>query len=217
MQGTWGPSQANQDARLECLTKINRVQIHQLSLVYVAEQDRILARVNTTAGEELRLWFTRRLVCQLWPMLDRVVAEQVASQAGASRMAGGDQHTRQMIAEFERANMLSDADFSTPYKPQSTKLPLGPEPLLITDVNIRPQPDGKLQLHLIEKLVDSAQPGGAPRSFNMLLNTQLSHGLTHLLRKAIDASKWPMGDAGAAAPAAGGDEPAPKPGPKYLN
>ena len=36
------------------------MNIHQLSVTYLPEQDRILARVNTTAGEEMRLWLTRR-------------------------------------------------------------------------------------------------------------------------------------------------------------
>ena len=195
------------------------MNIHQLSVTYVAEQDRILARVNTTAGEELRLWFTRRLLCQLWPLLDRAVTEQIAGQAGAAHLPTADEYTRRMVTEFERANLLQAADFETPFSPQSAGLPLGAEPLLITDVGIKSLPEGKLRLHLSENLGGGPEKGVAPRSFNMLLNAQLSHGLTHLLRKAIATAQWPMGQAdGRGAVAAEGiDERAVASGPKYLN
>ncbi len=218
MKRIWGPSPSNQDSEPSPLIKIKSVNIHQLSVLYVAEHDRILARINTTAGEELRLWLTRRLMCQLWPMLDKVVAEQVASQGAADRMPLADPQAKAALSEFERSKMLRGADFKTPFTAQATKLPLGAEPLLVTDVNIKPQVEGKLRLQLTERLPDSGQAAGAERSFNMLLNAQLSHGLTHLLHKAIVASQWPMEgfgsrlatDANVAAQAAAD-------APKYLN
>ena len=57
------------------------MNIHQLSVNYLQEQDRILLRINTSAGEELRLWLTRRLTLNLWPMLTKIVADQVVQQA----------------------------------------------------------------------------------------------------------------------------------------
>ena len=35
------------------------MQIHQLSVSYQAEQDRLLLRVSSTDGQEMRLWLTR--------------------------------------------------------------------------------------------------------------------------------------------------------------
>ena len=43
------------------------MNIHQLSARYNQEQDRILVRINSTEGTEMRLWFTRRLTLALWP------------------------------------------------------------------------------------------------------------------------------------------------------
>ena len=34
------------------------MQIHQMSVSYLPEQDRILMRVNTVEGEEMRMWLT---------------------------------------------------------------------------------------------------------------------------------------------------------------
>ena len=41
------------------------MQIHQMSVTYLPEQDRILMRINTTEGEEMRMWLTRRLMVGL--------------------------------------------------------------------------------------------------------------------------------------------------------
>jgi len=38
------------------VTKIYAMNIHQLQATYLVEQDRILIRMNTQSGEELRLW-----------------------------------------------------------------------------------------------------------------------------------------------------------------
>lgn len=171
--------------------KITSMDIHQLSLNYQQEHDRILMRINTTAGEELRLWFTRRLSLGLLPLLAKTVAEQVARLDAAkpghiSPSAMADAQTKQMLAEFKREESLQKADFQTPYNEQPAKLPLGAEPLLVTEVNITPLPTGQLQLKFNE-IVPGA---GAPRGFQVSLEQNLVHGFLHLLDKAVQTSQW---------------------------
>jgi hypothetical protein len=194
------------------------MNIHQLSVNYIGEQDRILARINTTAGEELRVWFTRRLTLGLMPLLGKVVAEQVARQEAAkphsiTAVATADDQTKQMMAEFKKEESLQKADFRTPYRDQPVALPLGPEPLLVTEINLTPQPSGHLQMNFHEKL-----PGvDKPRSFQMALEQQMTHGFVHLLERAVEQSQWNVGAqvAGAAQP----EEPSTAMGekPRYLN
>lgn len=194
------------------------MNIHQLSVNYVNEQDRILVRINTTAGEELRLWLTRRLALGLMPVLSKVVAEQTVSQE-AAKMPGiapvaADPEKKKMLAEFKKEETLQKADFKTPYRDQAAALPLGAEPLLVTEVNVTPLPSGQLQMSFQEKL-----PGAPhPRGFQMALESQLTHGLVHLLEKALEVSQWR--EAGAPEAVAGTspapDEPPPGK-PKYLN
>jgi hypothetical protein len=196
------------------------MNIHQLSLNYISEQDRILVRINTTAGEELRLWFTRRLTLGLWPMLNRIVAEHVAKQAAVDPAsivptANADDQTKKMLAEFKKEETLQKADFKTPYKDAPAALPLGADPLLVTEVNIAPLPSGQLQLNFSEKL-----PGVTnPRGFQMALESQLIHGFVHLLDKSIALSQWTQAGGGAAQPEAAkaADEAAASDKPKYLN
>lgn len=203
------------------------MNIHQLSVNYIQEHDRILVRINTTASEELRLWFTRRLTLNLLPMVQKIVAEWVAKQEAVkspaiSPTATADAQTQQMLAEFKREESLQQSDFQTPYKaPQS--LPLGPEPLLVTEISVNPLPSGQLQLSFSEKLpLDNGQPNPNPRGFRVALEQKLVHGFVHLLDKAAENSQWMPAttspSVASAAPAQEDDEPTSrKDRPKYLN
>ena len=68
------------------------MKIHQLSVNYLAEQDRILMRVNTAASEEMRLWLTRRLMLGLWPLLTKLLTKHLLKLEadGAARREAGE-------------------------------------------------------------------------------------------------------------------------------
>jgi hypothetical protein len=193
------------------------MNIHQLSVNYINEQDRILVRINTTAEEELRLWLTRRLALGLMPLLNRIVPEHVVKQETVKTpgisSAVADPEKKKMLAEFKKEETLQKADFKTPYRDQAAALPLGAEPLLVTEVNVTPLPTGQLQMSFQEKL-----PGVAhPRGFQMALESQLTQGLLHLLEKALVVSQWrEVAVPALQAPVATPDEPPPEK-PKYLN
>ncbi len=167
------------------------MHIHQLSVNYLQEHDRILVRINTTDAAELRLWFTRRLVLGFAPLFSRVVTQHVAQQASISSqyispLATSDAATQQMLSDFKKQEHLQKSDFKTPFNNQPNQLPLGGEPLLVTEVNITPMPSGQMKLVFSEKLPDAAKP----RSFTMTLEAKLTHGFMHLLDKAIEVSLW---------------------------
>ena len=80
------------------------MDIRQVSVTYREEQDRILVRINTAQAEELRLWFTRRLVLGLWPALSRAIVQTGELAAAAEgRPAPGD------AAQARRAHEAGDA------------------------------------------------------------------------------------------------------------
>lgn len=181
-------------------------------------------RINTTAAEELRLWFTRRLTLGLMPMLSKIVAEWVAKQEAVkspaiSPSAAADAQTQQMLAEFKREESVQHSDFKTPYKPPAA-LPLGPEPLLVTEISVTPLPNGQLQISFNEKLPqDNGQPAANPRGFRVALEQKLVHGFVHLLDKALDSSQWAPDRAqniAAASDVPGQNNPNDE-RPKYLN
>ncbi len=163
------------------------MNIQQLSVTYQAEQDRILLRIMTADSQELQLLFTRKLIIGLWPLLQRVVIDHTAAFAASQpNVAAIDPAARQAMAEFSRAATLAQADFTTPYKAEVKWRPLGAEPLLITEVRLSPQSNGRISVHFSEKLPERLPP----RAFDMMLEQALLHGLVQLLQQAIEASQW---------------------------
>ena len=200
------------------------MNIHQLSVTYLPEQDRILARVNTTAGEEMRLWLTRRLMVGLWPLLSKVMTGHLLRlEAAGTSLDAADDEMKKMLADFRKEEFLQHADFETPYQDQRQTLPLGEEPLMVTDVDAAPLPNGRLRLSFNETLPGKEVPSGArpaePRRFQMEMEPRLMQGLLHLLEQALVQSRWRE----AFLPAAAADDPtlpdgSPQPvRPRYLN
>ena len=172
----------------EALPTIRAMDIRQVSVTYREEHDRILVRINTAQAEELRLWFTRRLVLGLWPALSKAVVQSGELAAAAQgRPAPGDAAARRAISAFERDAALRKSNFSAPYQAVAdAALPLGAEPLLVSEVRITPQPAGTLLIAFHEKLPDHP----TPRGFQIELKGALIHGFTHLLEMAINAAQW---------------------------
>jgi hypothetical protein len=193
------------------------MQIHQLSVTFQAEQDRLLLRVNSTTGEELRLWLTRRLMVGLWPLLTRLQTEQLlrAEPGGLAAIDSSDEDLRRMLTEFRKEEFLQNADFDTPYQDKAN-LPLGREPLVVTDVDATPLPKGRLRLSFNERA--SVAGGDKPRGFQVEMDQRLTQGLMHLLEQALARSQWRQPFAAPSAPAAEGGEAEPGADrPRYLN
>jgi len=163
------------------------MKIHQLSVTYLAEQDRILVRINTASAEEMRLWLTRRLLLGLWPLLSKLMTRHLLKlEAAGTSLDTADEDLKKMLADFRKEEFLRDADFDTPYQENQSTLPLGDEPLLVTDVDAAPLPNGRLRLGFNEN-----PPGtDKPRSFQMEMEPKLMQGLMHLLDQALGRSQW---------------------------
>ena len=164
------------------------MQIHQMSVTYLPEQDRILMRINTTEGEEMRMWLTRRLMVGLWPLLTKLLTEHLLKlEAAGTSLSGANPELKKMLADFRKEEFLQHADFDTPYKEGQALLPLGEEPLLVTDVDATPLASGPLRLNFNER-----PPNGdsKPRSFQMEMQPKLMQGLMHLLDQALLQSQW---------------------------
>ncbi len=160
--------------------------IHQVQLTYVMEHDRILVRLNTHAGEELRLWLTRRMVRNLFPHIMEATDELIAEQITDGSHDGGDNSA---LAQFKKQESLLKADFSTPFNSQAAALPIGDAPLLATALHITPLEDRRLRIVFEENLPGAA----ATRSFEVTLGPELLHGFLHLLESALQNSDWGIG------------------------
>ena len=176
------------------LTKINLMDIRQISIRYRQDHDRILVDINTGAGGEVQVWLTRRMTLRLWPLLNRVVIDhfaisQDAKTDGFVDLAAMDNRTKTMLAEFKRDEALQKTDFSTPYQSGATQHLLGHKPLLVTEVNLTPLRNGQLQLNFNEKIDEPA----SDRGFQMDLSSELVFAVIRLLGHALEDSHWGVG------------------------
>ena len=189
------------------------MNIHQVSVTYHQEQDRLLARISSQDSEELRLWLTRRMTLSLMPVLTKTAADQLAQQTENIDVAAPQDVQRQrMVDNFKKEALAHAADFKTPYQATDAALPLGKEPLLVTEVKMALLKSGKLQLVFIEKL---PEPG---RNVRIAITAQLAQGLLQLLDKCIKKSQWLKLPSVAGVEAADAPEPPdPMEKPRYLN
>ncbi len=166
------------------------MNIHQVSVSYVHEQDRLLIRINGKEGGEIRAWLTRRLALALLPILSKTTSEQMKKIAAPAAPAVSLEDQRgQLVTAFKKEAALRTGDFETPYQGrqgQPSDPVLGPEPLLLTEVKVTLHDNGQMQLQLFEKM-----PGQATvRNFQVMMDPQLSNGLLQLLHQSLNASQW---------------------------
>jgi len=166
------------------------MNIHQVSVGYVQEQDRLLLRINSKEGGELRAWLTRRLALGLMPVLNKTAGEQIARAASAGPPATSlEDQRQQMVIAFEKEASLRKGDFETPYQAQANAPldgPASPEPLLLTEVKITLMGNGQLRLQMSEKI-----PGQeSNRNFQVVMDAPLSNGLLQMLYQVLQQSNW---------------------------
>jgi len=179
------------------------MNIYQVCVSYSHEHDRLLVRINTRSDEEVRLWFTRRLTLSLLPLLEKASAEQITRQASPLNPAAPlDEQRRRLLENFQQEAASYNGDYQTPYREKLTALPLGPEPLLVTEVKITPLAEGELELNIIEKLDEKT------RHLHVKLDAQMTRGLVFLMNQALNTSLWLETEIGVAVKINAGKSPA---------
>lgn len=175
------------------------MNIHQLSVHHDDRQDRLLLRLKTLDLQEWRFWLTRRMTLRLVPVIEKSAVRLETAKPG---VAVPDVPSQQMLTEFKRDAFLQKADFATPFENQTTSLPLGQEPLLVTDAQLNVQANGALDI----TLEDKTNPDHI-KTCRLQLQVNLVHGLVHLIQQAAEKAEW--GAAGLATDIAASTAPPP--------
>ena len=194
------------------------MRIHQLNLTYDPDQDRLIARINTNTGLELRLWLTRRLTIGFLPLLRKLTDEQgtradaLAAANGAPR-APADPKVRELLNEFKKDAALQQSDFKTPFKESAESAATGDSPILVSEITVTPLTNAHLQVKFSGKVAGVAQK----RDVQIDLDERLMHGFLHLLEKSYVNSQWGQTAIAQADADAVGDKGATASRPQYLN
>lgn len=152
------------------------MKLHQIKIEFDAEQDRLRLRVSTVSGEEALLWLTRRCVRRLWPLL---VGGAEASPQVATRAA--DPQVKKALLEFQHERAISQGQFGKQYEDVPRTRPLGDAPLLVTKLQRRAGPQGRIILGLL--------PSRGQGIF-LTLDEALLHGFIKLLQQAVQRAEW---------------------------
>jgi hypothetical protein len=152
------------------------VRLRQINIDYDAESDRLLMRIGTSDGAELRLWLTRRYVKLLWPLLVKL-----AEDASPRIRTQANPEARKALLGLEHEQALSRADFSRPYENKTPTTPLGESPLLLSRIQTGHDRNG-------QPIVALHPSDGQGVTLN--LDGVLLHSLCRLLQAAAQKSDW---------------------------
>ncbi len=152
--------------------------LHQITMSYSAEQDRLLLRLGTTDKKEYQLMLTRRFVRVLWAALIKVLEKQPDLK-------------RDLVPKVKKAVMamvhqkaVSDADFSRKHEKGYENLTPGSDPLLVVGGSVEPGNGGPTRLLL------KTQTGS---EIKLTLNKNLLHALCKLLIGTTMKAGWDLG------------------------
>ncbi len=150
--------------------------LHQLSMSYVPEQDRILFRLSTTDKKEYRMWLTRRFVGVLWGALHQTFVRNTELAQFV------DQDVKDAVLGMKHQEAVQNTDFETPPSEDNTDATSNTGPLLVTGGKVHP---GEKATGLSFSTAD-----GKDVRFN--LNEQLMHAFCHLLITTTTRAEWSL-------------------------
>ncbi len=151
------------------------MKLHQINIEYQPEQDRLLMRVSTGNNEEVLLWFTRRCVKLLWPVLVNL-AKTVPEIVTQSHPEAKD-----AMLGMQHEAALAKSDFSKSYDATGRSHPLGDVPILVARIQTKRNPNGSSVLTLLP---------GKGQGINLALDEALLHSVCKLLLNILDRTDW---------------------------
>lgn len=144
--------------------------VRQIQVAVDAMEDRLVLRIGTAADEEIRVFFTRRFLCELWPHLTAMLAGHL-----------GTRPLPPSAAEAADGMAAPSATFTEPFRAENPSFPLGSNPLLASEATLETAGEGLCRLILRE---------ARERSFTLKLNAELLQALCAMLRAAAEQAAW---------------------------
>ena len=154
--------------------------IHQISVTYQADQDRLLVRLRTHAAERIELWLTRRMMMRLWTPLQQS-ADRVCLRS-ASPGSTVLPEAQDMMNRAARDKSRQSADFESAFDESFTSRPLGDQPMLVHAVDMQEKGQGQ---PLMLKFRDAAH-----REMTLDVGNDLFLNLLGLIEQALEQAEW---------------------------
>lgn len=132
-------------------------KLHQINVTYSGKEDRLLLRVTTQAGDEYRIWLTRRFSGLLFRVLEKEM-----DKFGGPVSLGSQQKTRQMFKA---------GAFEKQFEPGETaRFPLGEQGFLAFGIKTRNTGEDNLLLEILPEQGEGVTINLSPSLLYMLHN-----------------------------------------------
>jgi len=151
--------------------------LHQITLTFAAEEDRMLLRVTTTGDTEYQLWLTRRFIRVLWGALIQTLERDPTLKKSVLP------EVREAMMGMRHQEAIASSEFETPHKEGKTNLTSNTGPLLVTGGSVTPMKGGATRLNF-------TTANGTAVGFN--LNEQLLHAICHLIITSTHNAGWDL-------------------------
>ena len=176
--------------------------LHQLTMTYSPEQDRVMLRIGTKENTEYQLWMTRRFVRIMWRALikimerdtnlakDWVPEDRVTEDRVPKDRASKDQVPKDNIPEVKDAIMamqhqesVQNSDFSQKHAKGNVNLMANTGALLVIGGQVKPVNEDRTRINL------KTDKGTGIEFF---LNKKLLHALCHMIIKSAHRAQWDL-------------------------
>ncbi|WP_130472573.1 hypothetical protein [Candidatus Magnetaquicoccus inordinatus] len=154
-------------------------RIHQIQVLFSAEEDRLQLRINTHGRSEFRFWLTRRFIKRLWPGLRQAMETHVQLESTTPV----DPHNRAALLSFVHQQAVSETDFATRYQEEPCEMPLGAVPVLVTRARIEPREQGGYLLGLHPQ---------TSYGIEVAMDPKLLHSFCKLIIDAVGKADWDL-------------------------
>ena len=153
------------------------MRIHQFSMIYSPLEDRIVFRLNTLEKEEFKFFLTRRYVKLLWPLLMKMLENDIIQREPEHQHFAGE------MLNFEHENIISRSDFGRKYEESSEQFPLGTETILLARIQVKKGPQSDILCLLPEK----------GKGIELGVNQTFLHTFCKLLKDTVKKADWDLG------------------------
>ena len=150
--------------------------LHQISMSFSPEEDRVLLRISTTDHNECRLWLTRRFVRILWKALLQVLT----AQPDVVR-PDLEPKVKDAIIAMQHHDIVQASDFSKKYDVKKENKPVSEKPTLVIGGACYASKDSTTRIKF--QTADG-------KEVNVKLNAELVHALCHLLVATTVKAEW---------------------------
>jgi hypothetical protein len=149
--------------------------LHQITMSFTAEEDRMLLRISTTEKSEYQLWLTRRFVKVLWKALIQTLERDPDLKKSLLP------EVKDAMMSMRHQEAVNASEFEKPHIETNRDLTSNSGPLLVTNGTVTPLKPGLTQLAF-----NTADGKGV----NFSLNDKLLHALCHLIISTSQKAEW---------------------------